>query len=183
MWPQLLLCGLVIYKLVKRFFYDDDVLDVETSDSNAMFLVGSRIEKLYGGKVYLGLRIPDPDTGTRQNIDMVIVNKREAVVINVKNFSGFIQVDSDGSWICTGDHKHKTERHPDPWTKLKPEPKTRSTLTVLYRARDIRNEGTSSSDWKEISVRSSTEVLFQPQNSSKVRKFKLSSIISMSLSA
>ncbi|KAF5189393.1 plasma protein [Thalictrum thalictroides] len=321
MWPELLVCGLVIYKVIKRFFYDDDILDVETSDSNAMFLVGSRLEKLYGGKVYLGLRIPDPDTGTRQNIDMVIVNKREAVVINVKNFSGFIQVDSDGSWICTRGNAHKTERHPDPveetkkqvailesyleqrgvalpdgyisgkvvlpnpksssvypfppevisfdqWTKLKPEPKSmlsgwinnpfrggkkdmqesihqqlefilftapmwdrlelkenknllgefldfkgksediqtlrnikrskvsrliiqktsmlglaRSTLTVLYCARDIRNEGTSSSDWKEISVRSSTEVLFQPQNSSKVRKFKLSSITSMSLSA
>lgn len=34
-----------------------------------------RMEKLYGGKAYVGLRIPDADTGSRQNIDLVLVTK------------------------------------------------------------------------------------------------------------
>ncbi|KAK9130486.1 hypothetical protein Sjap_010973 [Stephania japonica] len=58
-----------------------------------------------------------------------------------------------------------------------------SKFQMLYFARDYRNEGTSASDFKELIVRSNTKVLFQPYNSSKVRKFKLSSIISLSLSA
>lgn len=35
-------------------------------------------------------------------------------MISVKNFSGFVGIDADGSWVCTGHNKHKTERHPDP---------------------------------------------------------------------
>ena len=58
-----------------------------------------------------------------------------------------------------------------------------STLQVLYSPRDYRSEGASASEWKEVTVRSSTEVIFQPKNSTKVRKYKLSSITSMSLSA
>ena len=37
-----ILCGLIVYKLVRRFFYDDDLLEVETSDSNALFSVANR---------------------------------------------------------------------------------------------------------------------------------------------
>lgn len=58
-----------------------------------------------------------------------------------------------------------------------------SKLQVLYSPRDYRNEGASASEWKEATVRSSTEVVFQLQESTKVRKFKLSSVSSMSLSA
>ncbi|CAN0881789.1 hypothetical protein LINGRAHAP2_LOCUS14434 [Linum grandiflorum] len=58
-----------------------------------------------------------------------------------------------------------------------------SRLQVLYTARDVRSEGATSSEWKEETVRSSTEVVFQPQDSPKVRKYKFSSVISMSLSA
>ncbi|XP_010273143.1 PREDICTED: uncharacterized protein LOC104608757 isoform X1 [Nelumbo nucifera] len=322
MWVEVI-CGLVIYRLLRRFFHDDDDFEIEATDSDAKFLVASRIEKLYGGKVYLGLRIPDAETGSRQNVDMVLLTKGEAVVVSVKNFSGFVGIDDDGSWVCTSENKHKTERHPDPvletkrqvtvlesyleqrgvtlpegylsvkvvlpnrncriihsndfpsevipfdqWTQLKPEPKgtfsgwikdafrggkkdmqdglhqkvhfilstapmwdrlelknnkhlfgeflefkgkqddiqalrnikrskvsqliiqkfsmlglAHSKLQVLYSPRDFRNDGASVSEWKEVTVRSNTEVLFQPQNSNKVRKFKLSSIISMSLSA
>ncbi|KAK9272152.1 hypothetical protein L1049_002523 [Liquidambar formosana] len=322
MWAELL-CGLVIYKLFRRFFYDDDVLELDTSDSNSIFSVADRIEKLFGGKVYVGLQIPDADTGSRQNIDMVLVTKGEAMVISVKNISGSVSFDADGSWVCTGANKHKAERHPDPvvetkkqvailesyleqrgvalpegylswkvilpnpnfcpinsnyfpsevitydqWIQLKPEPKSmfsgwmkgafragkkemqesineklnfilstapmwdrlelkgskfilgeflefkgkqedtqalrnirrskvsrliiqktsmfglaHSKLQVLYSPRDYRTEGASASEWKEVTVRSSTEVLFQPQYSTKVRKFKLSSISSVSLSA
>ncbi|KAF3951684.1 hypothetical protein ACB098_12G092000 [Castanea mollissima] len=322
MWVEII-CGLILYRLFKCFFYDDDALDLESSDFNALFSVANRLEKLYGGKVYVGLRIPDADTGSRQNIDMVLVNKGEAVVISVKNISGFVSVNSDGSWVCEGGSKHKAERFPDPvaetkkqasilesyleqrgvalpegyfsckvvlpnpkfgtlqsssfpsevitydqWVQLKPEPKSmfsgwikgafrggkkemqesihqklnftlstapmwdrlelkgnkyvlgefldfkgkqedinalknirrskvsrliiqktsmfglaHSKLQVLYSPRDYRSEGASGSEWKEVTVRSSTEVLFQPDNSTKVRKFKLSSVVSLTLSA
>lgn len=56
-------------------------------------------------------------------------------------------------------------------------------LQVLYSFRDYRTEGSSSSEWKEVTVRSSTEAVFHPQNAKKVRKFKLSAITSLTLSA
>lgn len=56
-------------------------------------------------------------------------------------------------------------------------------LQVLYAERDYRTEGASAPEWKEVNIRSSTEIIFQPQNASKIRKFKLSSIISLTLSA
>ncbi|XP_042497940.1 uncharacterized protein LOC122076610 isoform X2 [Macadamia integrifolia] len=118
MWFELL-CGLVSYRLIRRFFYGDDIDELESSDSDAKFMVASRIEKLYGGKVYLGLRIPDADTGTRQNIDMVLVTKGELMVVSVKNFSGLVGIDDDGTWIRTDDAKHKTERYPDPVLETK----------------------------------------------------------------
>ena len=34
-----------------------------------------RLEKLYGGKAYVGLRIPDADTSSRQDIDLVLLTK------------------------------------------------------------------------------------------------------------
>lgn len=323
MWIEVL-CGLVLYKVLRMFFGgNDDVLDIETSDFNAIFSVAARLEKLYGGKAFVGLRIPDADSGSRENIDLVLVTKGEAVVICVKNLAGFVSVNSDGSWLCISEHKHKEEHHPDPvadakrqasileayleqrgvslpegylsskvivsnpkfqtlnpdhfppeviqyenWIHLKPESKSvfsgwikgafraakkdmqESTyqqlqsilstapmwdrlelksskyvlgeflefkgkhediqelqyikrskvgrmivqktsmfgfaptkLQVLYSFRDYRTEASSSSEWKEVTVRSSTEVVFQPQNAKKVRKFKLSAITSLTLSA
>ncbi|KAL6129164.1 hypothetical protein ACLB2K_072517 [Fragaria x ananassa] len=201
-----IICGLVIYSLYKLFFSDDDdVLDLETSDSTALFAVADRLSKLYdGAKVYIGLRIPDADTSSPQPIDLVLLNKGEAVVIAVKNLSGFISVKPDGSWVSESLSKHKSDHHPDPGKQedvqalrhIKRSKISRlvvqktsmlgfapSRLQVLYAHRDYRSEGTSTFDWKEASVRSSTEVVFQLDNSSKVRKFKLSSISSMSLSA
>lgn len=81
MWVELI-CGLVIFRLLKRFFYDDDddILDGETSsDATVLFTVADRLEKVYGGKAYVGLQIPDPDAATRtrrQNMDIVLVTKR-----------------------------------------------------------------------------------------------------------
>jgi hypothetical protein len=43
---------------------------------------------------------------------------REAVVISVKNLSGFLSVNADGSWVCEGGSKHKTERLPDPVSQI-----------------------------------------------------------------
>ncbi|KAI3732284.1 hypothetical protein L1987_63488 [Smallanthus sonchifolius] len=324
MWMEFIF-GLVIYRLVRRFFYDDDQqTDVGFTGSNALFAVADRLQTLYGGKAYVGLRIPDPDTASRQNIDLVHVTKREAVVVSVINASGTVSIDGDGTWVCTGGSKHKTERLPNPtveakrqvaifesyleqrgvtlpdgylsckivcpnpnfrtihpdyfppevvtyeqWALLKPEKKSisgwikgalpsygsdknekqesiqhnlgfvlgtapmwdrlelnnkkhllgeflefkgkndditslrnikrskvarmtiqktsmfglaHSKLQVLYAPRDYRSEGTSGLEWNEVTVRSSTEVLFQLQETAKVEKIKLSSIISMSLS-
>nr|ACU19628.1 unknown [Glycine max] len=322
MWLEIIF-GLVIYKLFRRFFYDDDVLDIEGSDSSALFFVADRLKKLYGANVYVGLRIPDADTASRQSIDMVLLTKQELWVISVKNFSGILTIGGDGSWVCEKPDKHKAERHPDPveearkqasivesyleqrgvalpegyisckvilpnpklctipagsfpsevithdqWMQLKPEPKRMLSswvksafrsgkkdmqesvnqnldfvlgsapiwdrvelkgnkyvlgeflefkgkqedvealrpirrskvgrmiiqktsmfglapfrLQVLYSLRDYRTEGASGPEWKEVTVRSSTEIAFQPENASKVRKFKLSSVSSMLLSA
>ncbi|XP_061354533.1 uncharacterized protein LOC133299119 [Gastrolobium bilobum] len=322
MWVAVI-CGLVVYQLFRRFFYDDDILDIEGSDSSALFTVADRLQKIYGGNVYVGLRIPDADSGSRQSIDMVLVTEEELVVISVKNFSGILTVSGDGSWVCEKPDRHKRERHPDPvaearkqasilesylqqrgvilpegyisckvilpnpklctipaggfpsevitheeWVKLKPGTKSTlsswvksafrggkkdmqesihqnldfvlstaprwdrlelkgnkyvlgeflefkgkeediqalrnirrskvghmiiqktsmfglapSRLQVLYALRDYRTEGASAPECKEVTVRSSTEIIFQPDNASKVRKFKLSSVASMSLSA
>ncbi|XP_059304341.1 uncharacterized protein LOC132056253 [Lycium ferocissimum] len=315
-----LICFLFVIIVLKYFFYDDDVIDIGTSDFNALFTVAQRLEKLYGGKAHVGLQIPDQDSGSRQSIDIVLVTKREAVVVCVKNISGFVSVDKDGRWVCTGGHK--TERLPDPvaeakqlvpilesyleqrgvtlpegylsckvicsnpdfrtivsdsfppevitydqWIQLKPESSmlsgwikgafhggkkemqesiheklnlvlstapmwdrlelkgnkfvlgeflefkgdredvqalgeirrskvsrvtiqktsmlgvAKSKLQVLYCPRDYRGEGASASDWKEVTVHSRTEVKIQPKGSTKVRKYKLSSIVSMTLSA
>ncbi|KAJ1391211.1 Nuclease-related domain, NERD [Sesbania bispinosa] len=322
MWVAII-CGLVIYKLFKRFLYDDDILDIEGSDSSALFTVADRLQKLYGGKVYVGLRIPDADSGSRQSIDMVLVTKEELVVVSVKNFSGILTIRGDGSWACEKPGRHKVEHHPDPveetrkqvsilesyleqrgvalpegyisckvilpnpklcaipvsvfppevitheqWVQLKPGPKSMlsswvksafrggkkdiqesvsqnlefvlstapiwdrlelkgnkyvlgeflefkgkqedvealrhirrskvgsmiiqktsmfglapSRLQVLCTFRDYRTEGASAPELKEVTVRSNTEIIFEPANASKVRKFKLSSVASMLLSA
>nr|POE55809.1 hypothetical protein CFP56_59937 [Quercus suber] len=49
-------------------------------------------------------------------------------------------------------------------------------VAKMDRHKDYQSEGTSASEW-----RSSIEVLFQPDNPSKVRKFKPSSIVSLTL--
>ncbi|KAG9454501.1 hypothetical protein H6P81_007405 [Aristolochia fimbriata] len=307
MWLQIL-CGLVALRCLRFLFSDDEEVYVEKSVSDAIFHVANRIEKLCGGKVYVGLRIPDADTGTKQTIDMVLVTKGVAMVIAVRNFSGSVDVDDTGNWVCKEKNKHRAARHPDPvvearqqvailesyleqrglnlpegyliprvvlpsptcrptyaisdlpevitsdkWVELKPEPKSgfsnwikdafrvgkgemhdgilqqlhfilrtapmwdrlelksdrtllgefsdfkggredmqalrnvrrskvghltvqkssifgvlgRSVVHVLYFPRDYRTEGTSTPEWKDATVRSSTEVLFQPIDSKK----------------
>ncbi|CAN8307858.1 unnamed protein product [Cochlearia groenlandica] len=319
MWVEIIF-GLVIYKFVRRFFYDDEFTDFDSSNSTALFSVAHRFEKLYGGKAYVGLRIPDGDTASRQDIDVVLITKGQVLVICVKNLSGIVTVTSDGSWVCEGVKHHKNQTYPDPlvevkkqalvlesyfeqrgvtllegnlsckvvipnpnfrtihsfpseiityevWQHLKPlsrnnlsgwvkgafntgkemhesshrkinfilgtapmwdrvelksskivlgefiefKGKHEDTLAlkhikrskvdrisiqktsmfglapsgvqVVYSYRDYRNEGSSRSESKEVTVRSSTEVVFQPRDSTKMIKFKLSSILSISLSA
>ncbi|CAA0817146.1 Unknown protein [Striga hermonthica] len=324
MWVAVI-CGVAVYLFVKLFFYEDDtLLDLDSSHSTALFAVAKRLEKLYhGSKVYVGIQIPDADSASRRNIDLVLVTNQEAVVISVKNFSGFVSINKDGNWIFTDGKHHKTNCIPNPvaetrqlvstleeyleqrgvtlpegylsfkvicpnpkfcsisdsfppevipydqWKHLKPETKgsysgwikgvlhggkdkmnnsileklksvlstvpildrlelkgnryvlgefiefkgkqddlealrkirrskvshlsiqkismfgfAHSTVQVLYYPRDYRVEGSShSSEYEEVTVRSSTEVLLQPQNSTKHRKYKLSSVISMLLSA
>ncbi|KAH0919567.1 hypothetical protein HID58_027227 [Brassica napus] len=319
MWAEII-CGLLIYKFVRRFFKDDEISDETSSDSTALFSVAHRLEKLYGGKAYVGLRIPDADTSSRQDIDLVLLTKGQVVVIRVKTLSGIVTVASDGSWVCEAGKHHTTQTYPDPlvevkkqasvlesyleqrgvtlleenlsckvvipnpnfrtmhafpsevityeeWKHLKPVSRKTlsgwvkgalwtgkemqesshqklnfilgtapmwdrvelksskivlgeflefkgkqedtlalkqikrskvdrisiqqtsmlgfapSRLQVRYSYRDYRSEGRSGSESKEVTVRSSTEVLFQPRDSTKIKKFKLSSLLSISLSA
>ncbi|GFQ08701.1 hypothetical protein PHJA_003014100 [Phtheirospermum japonicum] len=325
MWVAVII-GFVVYLIVKLFFYEDDtLLDLDSSHSTALFTVAKRLEKLYhGSKVYVGIQIPDADSASRRNIDLVLVTNHEAVVISVKSLSGFVSTDKDGNWLCTDGKHHRTNLIPNPvpetkqlvsileeyleqrgvtlpegylsfkvicpnpkfcciqsdtfppevitydqWKQLKPETKSsysgwikgvfhggkdkmhdsifeklnsvlntapisdrlelkgnryvlgeflefkgkqediqtlkkirrskvshvsiqkismfgfaHSTVQVLYAPRDYRVEGSSRSpQYEEVTVRSSTEVVFQPQNSTKPRKYKLSSVISLSLSA
>ncbi|KAK2371888.1 hypothetical protein QL285_073089 [Trifolium repens] len=322
MWPAII-CGLILYKLFKCFFYDDDVLDIEASDSTVLFSLSNRLQKLFGGKVFVGLRIPDADSASPQTIDLVLLTKRELLVISVKNFSGILTVQGDGTWVSEKPGKHsKVEHHPDfveevrkqasileayleqrgvvlpkgflsckvilpnpklcaipagdfqsevitheQLVQLKPGTKNLlsswvksafvcgkdtqessnqnlefvlstapiwdrlelkgnkhvlgeflefkgkkedvealrhirrskvgrmiiqktsmfglapSTLQVLYTLRDYRTEGASALESNEVTVRSSTEIIFQVENASKIRKFKLSSVCSMDLSA
>ncbi|XP_062073517.1 uncharacterized protein LOC133777792 [Humulus lupulus] len=271
---------------------------VETSDSNALFSVADRLEKLYGGKAYVGLRIPDADTGTRQNIDLVLLTKGKSKINDSNGEINDVEETRKQASILESYLEQRGVALPegylsckvilpnpkcctiqpgsfppevipyDQWTQQKPETKpmfsgwlkgafgggkkemqesiqqnlnfilstapiwdrlelkgnkyvlgeflefkgkpedlhalrnikrskvsrliiqktsmlglAHSTLQVLYSPRDYRSEGASASEWKEVCVRSSTEVVFQPQNSTKVRKFKLSSVTSTSLSA
>ncbi|CAL9091256.1 unnamed protein product [Musa textilis] len=109
MWLEIL-CGLVFYSFFRKVLNgEDDFPDIDTSDSDASFAVAASLEKRYGGKAFVGLRIPDADTGTRQNMDVVLVTKREVMVVAVRNFSGLVAIDGDGNWV---DKKHKS--HPNP---------------------------------------------------------------------
>lgn len=325
MWVQIF-CGLVIYKLFRRFISGDDTdfSDLDSKDSDVAFAVANRLEKIYGGRAFVGLRIPDRETGSRQHIDVVVVTKREVIVVAIRSFTGFLERDKEGNWVCIRDKKHKPEIHPDPvleirrqiailesyleqrgvflpegqligrvvlpnplcrtaysiasqsevisyekWTDFKPESKFgilnwikdtfiggktqsqdgeyqkihfalstsptwdrlelnsdknilgefiefkgnsedmvalrnlkrskvskfmiqkstlfgalgRTRIQLMYSPRDYQSEGGSSYDWKDVFVKHYTEVIFQPMNSKKARKFKLSSIASITLSA
>ncbi|XP_020588679.1 uncharacterized protein LOC110030348 isoform X2 [Phalaenopsis equestris] len=323
MWVEIL-CGIVVYKIFRRFLLGEvEVPDFDAGSSNLYFAVASRLEKIYGGKAYVGLRIPDPETSSRQHIDVVLVTKREVMVVAVRNFSGFVLVGDGGDWVCTKDKKHKPETFPDPvletarqvevlqsylelrgvslpkgclsakvilpnpecrpaysiafqpevvsfdkWVGLKSDVKPgifswikdvfpgskceaqddcfqklhfilntapkwdrlefigdksllgefiefigkpedlqalrhvnrsevgqfivqkpslfglgRSRLNIIYSPRDFRGDAASPLEWNDIAVKPYTEILFQPLNSKKPRKFKLSNIASVSLSA
>lgn len=273
--------------------------------------------------MYVGLRIPDPDSASPRNIDLVLVTNQEAVVISVKNISGSVSIDKDGNWVCTDEKHNKIDRifspeaetkqsvcileeyleqrgvslpqgylsykvvcpNPDfrsfnsdcfppevitydQWTQLQPEGRNfysgwikdtllggkkkmqesfteklnsvlstaptwdrlelkdkcilgeflefkgnnndllalrkikrskvshltvrkpgmfgfvESSVQILYVPRDYRVGGPSwSSPWEEVTVDSRTELVFQPKNSTKSCKLKLSSVVSLSLSA
>ncbi|KAK8945424.1 hypothetical protein KSP40_PGU006962 [Platanthera guangdongensis] len=315
-------CGVVFYTIFRRYFFGDaDVPDVDARTSDLSFVVADRLEKIYGGKAYVGLRIPDSETSARQHIDVVLATKREVMVVAVRNFTGLV-VSEGGNWACIRDKKHKPEIFPDPvsevarqteilesylelrgislpkgclmgkvilpnpdcrpaysisvqpevisfdkWVELKSEMKPqffswikevfhgskgeahndwhqklhftlnttpmwdrlefkgaknilgefiefkgntedlqalrhvnrskvgqfivqkpslfglgRSRLSILYSPRDLRGNAAAAYEWKDVDVKPSTEVLFQPLDSKKPLKFKLSSVASVSLS-
>ncbi|KAL6501023.1 hypothetical protein OROHE_025220 [Orobanche hederae] len=126
MWVAVI-CGVVVYLIVKLFFYEDDtLLDLASSHSTALFTVAKRLEKLYhGSKVFVGIQIPDADSASRRNIDLVLVTNQETLVISVKNISGYVSTDKDGNWVCTDGNHHKTNRIPNPV------PETKQLVSIL----------------------------------------------------
>ncbi|EPS59409.1 hypothetical protein M569_15399, partial [Genlisea aurea] len=120
MWVALA-CGFALFYVIKNFFFEDDtLLDVDSEHANAIFAVAKRLERLYhGSKVYVGVQIPDPDSASRQNIDLVLVTDQEAAVISVKNICGFISTDKDGNWLCTDGKHSKPQFITDPVTETK----------------------------------------------------------------
>ncbi|KAL8538397.1 hypothetical protein ACS0TY_000407 [Phlomoides rotata] len=132
MWTELI-CGLFIYRIVKRLFYADEALDLDFSRFDALFAVAKRLQKLYqGSKVYVGIQIPDFDSATRKNIDLVLVTNQEAMVISVKNLSGIVSIDRDNNWVCADRKSHKTERLPNPVDE------TRELVSILEQYLDQR---------------------------------------------
>lgn len=118
MWVEILF-GVVLYKLLTGYFFDDDASVADSSDFDATFAVSKRLEKLYGGKAYVGLRIPDADTGSRQTIDIVLLTKTELMVVAVRNLSGFVEANDDGNWLCTRrGHRHHKIIVPDPMAEV-----------------------------------------------------------------
>jgi hypothetical protein len=82
MWVELI-CGLILFRLLKRYFYDyDDAdhLDVDSSspssDASVLFTVGDRLQNLYGGKCHVDLNIHDANSASRRNIDIVLITDR-----------------------------------------------------------------------------------------------------------
>lgn len=119
MWVEVI-CGFAIFRLLKRFFSEEnDVREEGTSYANALFSVARQLEKIYGGKAFVGLLIPDVDSGSRRSIDIVLLTRREVAVISVKNVSGSVHIDTDGSWVCSGGRKHKNQCFPDPVAETK----------------------------------------------------------------
>ncbi|VFQ69597.1 unnamed protein product [Cuscuta campestris] len=76
MWVEVI-CSFAIFRLLKRFFREEnDVREDETSYANALFSVTRQLEKIYGGKAFVGLLIPDVDSGSRRSIDIVLLTRR-----------------------------------------------------------------------------------------------------------
>jgi hypothetical protein len=303
MWMELI-CGVAIYRVICRFFSAaDDTFDPNAvSGSSALFSVADRLEKIYGGKAYVGLRIPDADVCSRRDIDIVLVRKSDAMIVSVTTISDFVsiveeckqQVEILESYlkqrnvilpeeyfsykvVCLDPNFRAVQSNNltsevityEQWMEMKPEShkmfsrlikgvsfcgwkkETKEVvqrnltialstapmwdrvelkddkyilgeflefkgfqhevemlrkikrskvsrlifqqmsifgfatpkLQVFYSLRDYRNDRVPTVEWQEISVSSITNAFFLPRGCSKVCKFKLASVVSMSLSA
>lgn len=88
--------GVLIYKFMKGIITSKEF--GPDWDSGIKIMVAKRLEKIYGGKAFQALRIPDIASGARQSIDIVLLTKRELSIIAVRNFSGILDVGADGGW-------------------------------------------------------------------------------------
>eukprot|EP01018_Ginkgo_biloba_P035099 Gb_19610 [translate_table: standard] len=111
MWVAVVF-GVVIYKFMRRFFTWQDESGPGW-EARLKIMVGNRLQNVYGGEVYSALRIPDIGCGVRQNIDMVLLTKRELSIVAVKNYSGILDVGTDGGWIRINANG-QSERIPNP---------------------------------------------------------------------
>jgi len=102
--------GVLIYKFMKGIITYGEF--GPEWDSGFKLMVAKRLEKIYAGKVFHALRIPDIASGGRQSIDMVLLTKRELSLIAVRNFSGILDVGADGGWTLKNS-KGQSEKIPN----------------------------------------------------------------------
>lgn len=75
-------------------------LESDRAGRSAELRVSALFEGIPGVQVFTSLRIPDTGQGRgRREIDLVVVTKRELYVVEVKNWSGAIELQPDGSWL------------------------------------------------------------------------------------
>ncbi|KAG0632280.1 hypothetical protein M758_1G317100 [Ceratodon purpureus] len=75
-------------------------LESDRAGRAAELRVSALFEGIPGVQVFTSLRIPDTGQGRgRREIDLVLVTKRELFVVEVKNWSGAIELQPDGSWL------------------------------------------------------------------------------------
>uniref|UniRef100_A0A803KSS6 NERD domain-containing protein n=1 Tax=Chenopodium quinoa TaxID=63459 RepID=A0A803KSS6_CHEQI len=225
MWIEVI-CGVILYKVLRMFFGNDDVLDIETSDFNAIFSVATREAVVICVKNLAGfvsvnadgswLCISEHKHKEEHHPNPVAEAKQQASILEAYLEQRGVSLPEGylSSKVIISNPKFRLELKASKYVlgeflefKGKNEDiqelqyikrskvgqmivqKTSmfgfapTRLQVLYCFRDYRTEASSSSEWKEVTVRSSTEVVFQPQNAKKVRKFKLSAITSLTLSA
>lgn len=102
--------GVLIYKFMKGLITSREF--GPDWDSGIKLMVAKKLEKIYGGKAFHALRIPDIASGARQSIDMVLLTKRELSIIAVRNFSGILDVGADGGWTLKNS-KGQAEKIPN----------------------------------------------------------------------
>lgn len=86
-------------------------LESDRAGRAAELRVSSLFEGIPGVQVYQCLRIPNGQKGRRE-IDIVLVTERELFVIEVKNWSGIIELKADGVWSQVR-RNGTIQNHPD----------------------------------------------------------------------
>jgi len=120
--------GVLIYKFMKGLITSREF--GADWDSGIKIMVAKRLEKIYDGKAFHALRIPDIASGARQSIDMVLLTKRELSIIAVRNFSGILNVGADGGWTKINS-KGQSEKIPN----LVEETRSRAAILESYLER------------------------------------------------
>ncbi|KAL2650245.1 hypothetical protein R1flu_018373 [Riccia fluitans] len=103
----------------------------ESASDLAGRLAESKVADVFQGvpgvQVYSSLRIPDTGHRGRREIDIVLLLKRELYVVEVKNWSGEIRLQPDGSW-CQIRRNGSVQTHPN----IVEETKYRASLLESY---------------------------------------------------
>lgn len=68
------------------FFFFLSLIFLLGHKSSSIFL---RLKKIYGANVYVGLRIPDADTASRQSIDIVLLTKQYSLFSSFQSICYF----------------------------------------------------------------------------------------------
>ncbi|KAL3701941.1 hypothetical protein R1sor_019963 [Riccia sorocarpa] len=112
--------------------YDQTLEETDSDRAGrlAELKVADVFQSVPGVQVYSCLRIPDTGRRGRREIDIVLLLKRELYVLEVKNWSGEIRVQPDGSW-CQIRRNGSIQTHPN----IVEETKYRASLLESYITR------------------------------------------------